>query len=118
MPPEVMDSFGSLYYVRTLPLETGQTYTMDVHSGDKIYPLVVHVLKREKAKVPAGKFNCIVVEPVLRGPGIFVSKGKKLQVWLTDDERRLPVRMRSEVFIGHVSAELLPDKNSDSFPTP
>jgi len=71
-----------------------------------VYPLVVHVLKREKIKVPAGKFDCLVVEPFLRGPGIFISKGKKLVVWLTADERRIPVRMRSEVFIGHVSAEL------------
>ena len=108
LPPNALDAFGSLYYIRTLPLQVGQTYTVDVHSGDKVYPLTVSVLKREKIKVPAGKFDCIVVEPFLRGPGIFVSKGKKLIVWLTDDERHMPVRMRSEVFIGHVSAELLP----------
>jgi hypothetical protein len=106
LPPNALDSFGSLYYVRTLPLEIGSTYTIDVHSGANVYPLVVNVLKREKIKVPAGKFDCIVVEPFLRGPGIFISKGKKLIVWLTADERRMPVRMRSEVFIGHVSAEL------------
>jgi hypothetical protein len=106
LPPNALDSFGSLYYVRTLPLEVGQTYIIDVHSGDKVYPLTVNVLKREKVKVPAGKFDCIMVEPFLRGPGIFISKGKKLQVWLTADERRIPVRMRSEIMIGHVSAEL------------
>ena len=72
-----------------------------------MYPLVVNVLKRETIKVPAGKFDCRVVEPFLRGPGIFISKGKKLEVWLTDDADRIPVRMRSEVAIGHVSAELL-----------
>ncbi len=106
LPPNVLDAFGSLYYVRTLPLEEGQSYTVDVHSGDKVYPLTVRVLKKEKVKVPAGKFDCLLVEPFLRGPGIFISKGKKLEVWLTNDERRMPVRMRSEVFIGHVSAEL------------
>jgi hypothetical protein len=108
LPLNVLDAFGSLYYVRTLPLVIGQSYTMDVHSGDKVYPLVMTVLKQEKIKVPAGKFECILVEPQLRGPGLFVAKGKKLQVWLTADARHLPVRMRSEVFIGHVSAELLP----------
>jgi len=114
MPPNVMDAFGSLYYVRTLPLLPGQTYTMDIHDGDKVYPLAVDVVKREKIKVPAGKFDCIQVEPHLRGPGIFVSKGKKLQVWLTADSRRIPVRMRCEVFIGHVSAELLPEEGRAS----
>lgn len=106
LPANALDSFGSLYYVRTLPLEPGQSHTIDVHSGDKVYPLVVNVIKRETVKVPAGRFNCVLVEPILRGPGIFISKGKKLQVWITDDARRMPVRMRSEVFIGHVSAEL------------
>jgi hypothetical protein len=107
LPPNALDTFGSLYYVRTLPLIVGQTYTIDVHNSNKVYPLVVDVLKREKIKVPAGKFDCILVEPFLRGPGIFINKGKKLQVWLTADERRIPVRMRCEVFIGHVSAELI-----------
>lgn len=115
LPPETLDSFGSLYYVRTLPLELGQTYTFDVHSGDKVYPLIVKVLKYETIKVPAGRFDCIKVEPALSGPGIFVNKGKKLEVWLTRDDRRMPVRMRSEIFIGHVSAELLP-KTTDYTP--
>jgi hypothetical protein len=108
LPPNVLDVLSSLYYVRVLPLAVGQSYTMDVLSGDKVYPLEVKVEKREKIKVAAGKFDTFQVEPLLRAPGIFISKGKKLEVWLTADERHLPVRMRTEVFIGHVSAELLP----------
>ncbi len=107
IPPDVLDPLGSLYYVRNIPLEPGQTYSVDVHSGEKVYPLVVSVKKRERVKVPAGKFDTLLVEPLLRGPGVFISKGKKLEVWLTDDARRMPVKMRSEVFIGHVSAELV-----------
>lgn len=106
LPPNTLDVLGSLYYVRMLPLAVGQSYTMDVLSGDKVYPLEVKVKKRERIKVPAGTFDTLLVEPFLRAPGIFIAKGKKLEVWLTDDARHLPVRMRSEVFIGHVSAEL------------
>jgi hypothetical protein len=109
IPQNVLDVLSSLYYVRLMPLEVGKSYTMDVLSGDKVYPLVVRVEKREIIKVPAGKFDTFCVEPLLRAPGIFVAKGKKLEVWLTADEHRIPVRMRSEVFIGHVSAELLPN---------
>jgi hypothetical protein len=106
VPPYVMDVLGSLYYVRTMPFTVGQSFVMDVFDGKKIWPLVVHVKKREKVKVPAGKFDCYRVEPVLREPGIFINKGKKLEVWMTADERRMPVMMRSEVAIGHVAAEL------------
>jgi hypothetical protein len=104
--PHVLDVLGALYYVRTLPLEVGKSYSFDVHSGKKVWPLLVNVRKRERIKVAAGKFDCLLVEPVLREPGIFISKGKKLEVWMTDDERRIPVKMRSEVVIGHVSADL------------
>ncbi len=107
IPPNVLDVLGSLYVVRTLPLEVGKSFTIDVHSGDKSWPLLVKVTKRERVKVKAGKFDCYRVEPVLREPGIFMSKGKKLEVWITADARRMPVLMRSEIFIGHVSAELV-----------
>jgi hypothetical protein len=34
--------------------------------------------------VEAGTFDCLVVEPILRGPAIFSQKGR-LTVWMTDD---------------------------------
>jgi hypothetical protein len=113
----VLDVLSSLYYIRSLPLEVGKSFTIDVQSGEKTWPLVVNVKKLEKVKVKAGKFLCYRVEPVLRERGIFISKGKKLEVWLTADARHMPVLMRSEIFIGHVSAELVkmqvPDQKKD-----
>ncbi|OGR92696.1 MAG: hypothetical protein A2992_10355 [Elusimicrobia bacterium RIFCSPLOWO2_01_FULL_59_12] len=107
IPANVLDVLGSFYYVRTLPLEVGRRFTIDVHSGDTVYPMVVSVKRRQRIKVKAGKFDCFVIEPELREPGIFISKGKKLEVFITADARRLPVLMRSEIFIGHVAAELV-----------
>lgn len=104
---KVVDMLSSLYYVRGHDLQVGTDVVFDIVNREKQYPLVVKVLKKEKVKVAAGKFNCIVVEPQFRGEGIFISKGKSLKVWLTDDEYRMPVKMKVEVFIGSVSAELL-----------
>jgi hypothetical protein len=110
IPPNVLDILSSLYYVRSHSLEVGKSFTIDVQSGDKTWPLLVNVKKCETIKVKAGKFLCYRVEPVLRQQGIFISKGKKLEVWLTADDRHMPVLMRSEIFIGHVSAELVREK--------
>jgi hypothetical protein len=107
IPANVLDVLGSLYHARTLPLEVGKAYTIDVHSEDTVYPLTLKVLRRQTVRVKAGKFDCLVLEPQLRRPGIFVAKGKKLEVFLTADERHMPVLMRSEIFIGHVRAELV-----------
>ncbi len=103
---EVLDMLSALYYVRLQELpEKGEIY-FDIVNRQKQYPLKVTVLGKKKVKVKAGEFNCIVVEPQFSGEGIFTAKGKSLKVWLTDDERRLPVKMSVEVFIGSVTAEL------------
>jgi Protein of unknown function (DUF3108) len=107
IPANVLDVLSSLYYIRAQDLQVGKSFTVDVHSGDKTFPLLVNVKKMEKVKVKAGKFLCYRVEPVLRDHGIFIQKGKKLEVWMTADARHMPVLMRSEIFIGHVSAELV-----------
>ena len=103
----VLDMLTALYFVRAQTLTKGKPVVFDIINREEQYPLVVKVVKHETVKTPAGKFKCIVVEPQFRGEGIFVSKGKSLKVWLTDDERKMPVKMKTEVFIGSVSAELL-----------
>ena len=113
---EVLDMLSALYYVRLQPLpEKGEIY-FDIVNRQKQYPLKVTVLGKKKVKVKAGEFNCIVVEPQFSGEGIFTAKGKSLKVWLTDDERRLPVKMSVEVFIGSVTAELTEYSLSEQAP--
>ena len=108
----VLDMLTSLYYVRSKPLEPGKEVVFDIINREEKYPLVVKVLGKETVKTEAGKFKCIIVEPQFRGEGIFVSKGKDLKVWVTDDEYKMPVKMKVEVFIGSVSAELLEYKRN------
>lgn len=104
--PFVQDVLSSLYYTRLQELNAESSIVFDVQSGDKTYPLVVRVLGREKIKVPAGEFECFKLEPQLRGEGIFKAKGK-LWVWLTTDNRRLPVLMKSKILIGSIEAVLV-----------
>jgi hypothetical protein len=105
IPPRTQDVLSALYYVRTLPLETGQSFAISNHTNGKNYPLVVKVLRKEHITVEAGSFNCIVVEPLLRSAGLFKHKGR-LTVWLTDDKYRIPVLMESKVVVGAISAVL------------
>jgi hypothetical protein len=107
IPPNVFDILSSFYYVRGMALEVGKTISIDVHSGDKTWPLLVTVLKKERIKVKAGKFDTYLLEPQLREAGLFMHKGKKLQVWVTADERHMPVQMRADIVIGSITAELV-----------
>lgn len=105
VPDYVQDVLSAFYFVRTQDLQVGKSILVDNHTDKKTYPLEVKVLRKEKVKVPAGEFNCVVVEPILKTPGIFEQKGS-LTVWLTDDEVKMPVLMKSKVFIGSISTEL------------
>ncbi|OGC75990.1 MAG: hypothetical protein A2145_00755 [candidate division Zixibacteria bacterium RBG_16_40_9] len=106
IPEFVQDVLSAMYYIRTQPLEVGKSILVDNHTDNKNYPLEVKILRKEKIKVDAGKFECFVVEPLLQeGAGVFQHKGK-LTVWLTDDQYRLPVLMKSKIFVGSISAEL------------
>ena len=105
IPPDVQDALSSFYYTRYQALPVGGSIVFDYHASKKNKPLEVKVIGRERVKVPAGEFDCVVVEPVLRAGGIFRNEGR-LVIWLTDDERRIPVLMRSKVTIGSVSVML------------
>ncbi|MCX5793923.1 MAG: DUF3108 domain-containing protein [Elusimicrobia bacterium] len=105
IPVQVQDILSSLYYVRSRALAPGTEVVVDVNTKNT-WPFVIRVLRRETVKTAAGTFPCLVVEPALREEGIFIQKGRKLQIWLTDDARKVPVLMRVEVFFGHISASL------------
>ncbi len=105
VPPYVQDALSLMYFVRTQPLNIGDTLHVDNFSKNKTYPLVVRVVKRERIQVKAGTFNTIVVEPLLQAAGLFKHKGR-LKVWLTDDRLKMPVLMKSKVIVGSIIAEL------------
>jgi hypothetical protein len=105
VPLYVMDILCAFYYTRTQPLEIGKTLELDSFSDGDAYRLGVLVHRREKVRVPAGNFACIVVEPVIQGEGIFNQKGK-LTIWLTDDERKIPVLLKSKVLVGSIDCRL------------
>jgi len=105
VPPQVQDVLSAFYYIRTCPLPDGAVVSIPTHDNEKSYDMEVKVVRRERVEVPAGKFDCVLVEPVLKSEGIFKSKGQML-VWLSDDERRIPVQVKSKVPIGSISVAL------------
>ncbi|MCK4408590.1 MAG: DUF3108 domain-containing protein, partial [Candidatus Eisenbacteria sp.] len=60
------DVLSSLYYVRMMDLTVGRSVFIENHADKKNYPLEIKVLRKERVEVPAGRFDCIVVEPSMR----------------------------------------------------
>jgi len=105
VPPVVQDALSALYFVRTQDLQVGTSVFVDNFTDGEQYALEVRVVKKETIDVDAGRFDCIVVEPLTQSVGVFRHEGR-LKVWLTDDRLKMPVLMKSKVLVGSISAEL------------
>jgi len=101
VPPFVQDVLSAMYFIRTQKLTPGDSILIDNHDG-KVYPLKVVVHRREKVNVRAGKFQCLAVEPFLQTPALFQQKGRVV-VHLTDDHRKIPVLMTSQIYVKGLS---------------
>ncbi len=101
------DMLSGVYRIRAMRLEPGKAIEMDVNTK-KNWRLSIKAGKREKIETPYGKKKCILVEPMAGEEGIFVAKaGKRMLIWLTDDELKLPMMLKAEIFIGSVTAKLV-----------
>ena len=92
--PNPLDDASFIYFVRTVPLEVGQEYSFNRYFRPDRNPVKVRVLRRERIKVPAGEFNAVVVQPIINAKGIF-AEGGHAEVWLSDDDRRVVLQMKT-----------------------
>lgn len=105
-PPLAQDVLSEFYFYRAMMPPLGQELSIPVVADDgKTYEVIVKSLRREKVRVPAGEFNCIVVQPQMKFEGVFQSKGE-INIWLTDDARRVPVLVKSAIIIGTIDVVL------------
>lgn len=103
------DPYSSFYYVRSLPLEIGKSVYVSILDNKDLSKVEVQVLRKERLKTILGEVNTIVIKPLMKSEGIFQRKGE-IFIWLTDDERHIPVKMKTKVTIGSVTATLVEAK--------
>lgn len=104
--PRIQDALSSLYYLRTRDdLAPGTSLHIDVFDGGKNWAVEVKTMGREKLDTILGKVDTIKVMTYPRYEGVFQHKGE-IEIWFTDDARRIPVLMRSKISIGSIVATL------------
>jgi hypothetical protein len=110
VPAGVHDSLSSFYIIRTLPLRVGQSVHLHTFSNGKTYDVEVQILRRERVEAYWGTVDALVVRPLMRFQEILRQKGEVL-IWVTDDDRRLPIRMKTEIKVGSIEATLIDVKS-------
>jgi Protein of unknown function (DUF3108) len=107
-----LDDGSFLYFIRTIPLVVGQTYDFDRYFRPDRNPVRIRVLRKERITVPAGTFNAIVLQPVIKTKGIFSENGHA-EIWLSDDDRHIMLQLKSRLSFGSLNLYL-----KSYFPSP
>jgi hypothetical protein len=100
-----LDDASFMYFLRTIPLEVGETYSFNRYFRPDRNPVTIKVLRRDTISVPAGRFPAIVVQPIIKTPGIFSENGRA-EVWLSDDKNRIMLQMKSGLPFGSINLYL------------
>jgi hypothetical protein len=106
-PNCVHEVLAALQRLRRTRVDVGQSVQLPVSDGRKSAAVKVEAQEREQVKTPAGTFSTIRYEVNVLNNVIYSRQGRVF-VWLTDDDRRLPVqiRLRMNFPLGTVTLEL------------
>lgn len=108
IPKNVHDIISAFYFARTIDyskMKVGDKVELQNFYKDKVHQLDVKYLGKERITVPAGTFDCVIVEPLVLEGGLFKSEGN-IVIWLSDDNLKVPVKVKTKVVIGSIDAEL------------
>lgn len=102
----VQDALSMFYYFRAFDLADGDKLETHVHTSRKTWEFSVKVVGKEKIKTPVGTFDTLKLRPSVRYKGKPQNKGT-MTIWVTDDARKIPVKLSSDVKIGKVNMILI-----------
>ncbi|MBF0449354.1 MAG: DUF3108 domain-containing protein [Candidatus Magnetomorum sp.] len=106
---QTFDPLSAFYYVRLFDPNTNKNISASVTDGKKCVTGSVQYIKQESITVPFGTFSTWLIEPDIKDVGGVFEKSTnaKIQIWVTDDERHIPVLLKSKVIVGSFYAELI-----------
>ncbi len=107
VPYYVQDLISAFYYVRTLDFKNskeGDIITVPGFYKDKTVNMKIRFEGREVIDVAAGKFKTFILKPELKEG--FTTKTSDIYIWMTDDDRKIPVKVKMKIVIGALVAEL------------
>lgn len=109
IPLNTIDPISAFYKMRALNFEINPDLSFPVTDGKKCFTQKGKVVTKEKITLPSGTFDTYVLVPqVNHFSGVFKkSENPTVKVWITADEKKIPVRIKVKVFIGSVIFELV-----------
>lgn len=103
-----LDPLSAFYFVRMQTFDVGSVLKGPMTDGKRCKEVEIKVVARERIKVNGKKYDTLRLEPSLKEVGGVFEKSKNatMVIWVTDDHRHIPVKMKSKVAVGSFVAEL------------
>ncbi len=103
---EAHDLVSAIYSLRLRPMKVGDAFMVPVSDSGLVYYVPVRVTARERQKTIFGNVWCFKVEPQVFGPERMIEREGSMEIWITDDARRIPVRSRVKSNFGTIEIRL------------
>ena len=102
----IQDVLTVIYYLRTQKLEAGKSFDVPVTDAGRVFRMSVTAFEEKEIDTVLGKVTAIRVEPALFGDTSLVRARGHLSIWITKDDRHLPVRAQLKVDLGTFDIKL------------
>jgi len=108
----IQDVLTVIYFLRTQHLEVGKSFDIPLSDSGRVFRMSVAVVERKRIDTVLGRVNAFRVEPAMFGATNLSRSRGQLSIWITDDDRHLPVKAQLKVDLGTFDIKL----NRLSFP--
>ncbi len=104
--PYSQNVFSVIFYMRLFQWRDGKTYSFRVADDGENLVFSGRVVERETINTDIGKIKAIKIKPEITVKGAFKPVGD-IYIWLSDDERKVPLRIESKIKIGTIVSEII-----------
>jgi hypothetical protein len=113
VPENVLDMVSAFFYIRRVDfakVKVGDTLYVDTFFGDDLFPFYIIFQGRETISTDAGKFRCLKFLPIVE-PGRIFKENDDMLFWFSDDQNKIPVRVKFDMIVGSFKCDLVSYKN-------
>ncbi len=109
VPENVQDIVSSFYYLRNHPkidnLNIGESIVIDMFFDEETTKFKLKFVGRENINSKFGEINCMVFKPLVQAGRVFKEE-ESLTVWISDDNNKIPIRVKASLAVGSIKADI------------
>jgi hypothetical protein len=109
VPENIQDIVSSFYYLRNHPkvdkLAVGESITIDMFFDEETTKFKLKFVGKENINSKFGEINCMIFKPLVQAGRVFKEE-ESLTVWISDDENKIPIRVKASLAVGSIKADI------------